>query len=290
MDTHTIVFVPGQLSPALKTVCESKNLLVVEKNSLYESASENLFNGSKFTGYVCLKVAEGHTLVLQNAEDFITKKGSCQLLYDLTVRVPPTKYENYKVVVVTDSEPDPKSKEYPLVEWAKKHAKVMSLKEFTAFDIPKTTLTKPYELKVTSGLLTTHQQNGVDVTGHSTRNYNVSLTDSQSAHENNAVHLGKKYPGQIIKLTLNDGKGDKDAGHIIMVKDLGEVAHITFRTSIKAALSGPVLEKYNAGVLEFNLQEIEPSAKQNPKIKISNIGNTDVNVTGWYTYAIEQKL
>jgi len=290
MAQHTVILVSGQLSPALKTVCDTKHLLVVDKVSTYESASENLFNGSKYDGTVCLKVAEGNTVVLPNAEDFLTKKGNMQLTYNLTARVPPTKNENYQFILVSENPLyEPKVKETPLETWARVHGKVISVKEFTAFEVPKTTLEKPYDLKVTSGLLTSHKQNGNDVTGHMTRNFNVALSDSKSAHENNAMYIGQKYPGQIIKLTIDDGKSEKDGGHIIMIKDLGETAHVTVRTSIKAFLSGLVLEKYNAGTLEFNLQEIEPSAKQNPKIKVSKVGDTEVTVTGWYTYALEQK-
>jgi len=290
MDLHTIILVPGQLAQSLKTVCESKNFLILDKKSTYESASENLFNGAKYDGIVCLKVAEGNTVVLPEAEDFVTKKGTLQLSYNLITRIPPTKYENYQFILVTDvNEPEPKSKEAQLVEWAKKYAKIMSVKDFTAFDVPKTTLSKPYDLKVTSGLLTTHKQNGSDVTGHMTRNYNVSVSDAKSAHENNAMYIGQKYTGQIIKLTIDDGKTEKDGGHIIMIKDLGEVAHITYRSGIKAALSGSVLEKYNTGIYEFQLQEIDSSSKQNPKIKVSKVGDTEVFVSGWYTYALEQK-
>lgn len=290
MDVHTVILVPGQLTSALKTVCDNKHLIVFTRESTYESASENMFNGSKFTGTLCQKVAEGNTLVLQNAEDFITKKGTLQLFYDLTTRIPPTKSENYQFILMTDNaEPEPKSKEFQLVAWAKTHAKIMSVKDFTSFEVPKTTLSKPYELKVTSGLLTTHKQNGLDVTGHMTRNYNVTVSDATSAHENNAMFIGKKYPAQLIKLTVDDGKSEKEGGNIVMVKDLGETAHVTVKTLIKAALSGQVLEKYNAGTLEFNLQDIDPSSKQNPKLKVSKVADTEVLVSGWYTYALEQK-
>lgn len=287
---HTIILVPGQLSDTFKMICQTKDLHIFDKNVTYESANEMLFNNSKFVGTLCYKVAECQTLVLPNGEEFITKKGTLQLLYDLTTRIPSTKNEDYQFIIVTDvQEPDPKTKEAQLIIWGKKNAKVMTVKEFTDYDIPKTILPKQYELKVTSGLLTTHKQNDSDITGHMTRNYNVSLSDSKSAYENNVIHIGQKYPGQIIKLVVDDGKSVKDGGHIIMVKDLGETAHVTVKTSIKSALSGPVLEKYNSGIYEFNLQEIDPNNKQNPKIKISNIGPTDVLITGWYTYAFEQK-
>ena len=290
MDIHTVILVPGQLSTALQTVCNNKGLLVFTKESTHESASEALFNGSKFTGTLCLKVAEGNTLVLPNAEDFITKKGTLQLVYDLTTRIPLTKSENYQFILVTDViNPEPKSKETQLVEWAKKHAKIISIKEFTDYIIPKTTLSKPYDMKVTSGLLTTYKQNGSDITGHMTRNYNVMVSDASSAHENNAMYIGKKYPGQIIKLMIDDGKSEKEGGHIVMIKDLGETAHVTVRTGIKAALSKNVLEKYNANVHEFHLQEIDTTSKQNLKIKVSKVGDTEVLVSEWYTYALEQK-
>ena len=290
MAQHTVILAQGQLSPALKTICDTKHLLIVDKNSTYESASENLFNGSKYDGTVCLKVAEGHTVVLPNAEDFITKKGNLQLAYNLTSRIPSTKNENYQFILVSENPHyEPKVKESSLETWVRVHGKIMTVKDFTAYEVPKTTLTKPYDLKVTSGLLTLHKQDGNDVIGHTTRNFNVALSDSTSAHENNAMYIGQKYPGQIIKLTLDDGKSEKDGGHIIMVKDLGEVAHITVRTGIRAALSGPVLEKYNAGTYEFQLQEIDPGNKQNPKVKVSKVGDTEVTITGWYTYALEQK-
>lgn len=289
MAVHTIILTAGQLTAELKTVCDKKQLYCAVKSSTYESASEASFNESKFVGTVCLKVSEGQTVVLPNAEDFMTKKGTLQLQYNLTTRIPSSKNENYKfILVIDDTNFDSKSKEFQLVEWCKKNGTIMTLQEFSDYEIPKTVLPKPHDVKVTTGLLTNHQQFGQAITGHRTLTYNVTVSDGQTSCENNAMHINKIYQGQIIKLTIDDGKtGEKDCGHIVMIPDLGPTAHITVKTSIKSSVSGPVLEKYNSGVYEFNLQDVDPASKQNPKIKVSNVDSTLVMITGTYTYATE---
>lgn len=292
MSVHTIILTPGATTVEFAEACDKKKLFIFEKDLTKETASDDTFNGSKYFGTVCQVVSSGKAVVVPDAADNLTKKGDLMLLHHLTSRIPGTTRASYSFVLVTDDnveKANKKSKEGQLYEWAKKNAKLMTFKEFTETDFPtNVTIEKPYDVKVTCGLLTSHMQDGA-VTGHMTRGFGLSVQDAELAQENNNGHVGKTYKGEIIKLTINDGKsGDKDGGSIVMIPEVGPVAHITNNTEIKSALSGPVLEKYNSKVMEFDLLEIDPTTKRNMKLKVEKVGETDVTVTGWYSYAIEQ--
>jgi len=292
MSIHTIILTPGPTTVEFAAACDQKKLFIFDKDVTKETASDDAFNGSKFFGTVCQMVSEGKTVAITDAADNLTKKGDLMLQHNLTSRVPGTSKANYSFILVTDDnveKANKKSKEGQLYEWAKKNAKVMTIEEFTKTEFPtNVSVDKPYDVKVTCGLLTSHMQDGA-VTGHMTKGFGFTIPDAELAQENNHDHVGKTYKGEIIKLTVNDGKsGDKDGGSIIMVPDVGPISHITNNTEIKSALSGPVLEKYNNKVMEFDLVEIDPTTKRNLKLKVEKVGETDVTVTGWYSYAIEQ--
>lgn len=99
--------------------------------------------------------------------------------------------------------------------------------------------------------------------------------------------MNQKYNGELVGLSLKDAKSEKEAGSIVMINELGDYSHITVRTLIKSALSKNVLEKYSSGTMTFNLQDIDDKAKQNPTITVQKLGESQVQVIGWYCYAID---
>lgn len=64
-------------------------------------------------------------------------------------------------------------------------------------------------------------------------------------------------------------------------------SYITNNTTIRSVLSGPVVEKYNDGVMQFMLSEIDPKVKQDKNITIEKTADTKVEIFGWYTYAVD---
>lgn len=287
---HTIVLLNVPLTDDLRDLCEKKKLVLIDPNHLKESASVALFNDNKYFGTICYEVSKGNTVVIPHAKNYINKKGNLTLTYHLISRLKGTSYDNYNFVVISDtSSADAKGSEGQLLTWASKYAKCLTMNEFEDTEISKVILDKPYELKVTCGLLTKHVQEGKVVMGHVTRDYNVSIKEAKELEESNKKYLGKTYKATIVRLTLVDTDKEKPAGSILYLPDLGEFSHVTNNTTIKSALSKAVLNKFSEGVLEFNLQEIDSAAKINPKIVLTQDSEVDVEVIGWYCYALESK-
>lgn len=286
---HSIILVPGPMTPELTILFNQKKIKILDRDMTKETASDKMFNENKYMGTLCLEVATGTTLAIPEAADYLTKKGGLSLSYHFATKIPGTSSANYSFILVYDTDtkdPDLKTKEGQLLKWATENARVMTVSEFTTYNIPiPAAMTTPYKMSVTCGRLTTHKQNNVNVTGHSTCNYAITCDEAQLLQENNQIHMGKTYNGTIVKLSV-DGK---DGGIIIQISSLGDTVHITNNTTIKSSLSGPVLEKMNSNIMEFNLQDIDKTAKQNPRLKIEKVGETEVTITGWYCYAIESR-
>jgi hypothetical protein len=266
----------GPFSPDIIKTSNEKNIRLMSRTDFVETANDKSLTESKFMGTIALFAALKKPIFLPNAEEFVTKKGGLSLSYLMSTRA---KGVTYEFILVTDLDPQ-NSKDDKLFSCVSKH---ITLKEFSEYVLPTNVPIDLSNIKVTCGLLTDHVQDEKVVTGHMTRGYGITYDESLVIEENNASHLQKTYNGTIIKLTLNK---DKDGGSIVMVSDLGATAHITNNTGIKAMLSGPVLEKYNDGIMEFHLQDIDKTAKQNLDIRVEKAGKTEVLVTRFYVYAI----
>lgn len=259
----------GSIPKQILELSQKKGITFINKNDLLENANDASFNESKFMGIVALSIAQGKIIILDNAESFVTKKGSLSLNYHIAVRAnnTPVKY-----ILICDNPTD--SKIFKCVN------EVISIDQFENYN---TAISKPdmSKIKVTCGLTGT----AGTTSGHITRAFNISFVDSELLKEHNSIYLQKTYLGINIGLTVNG----KSGGSVIHIQDLGPTAHITNKTSIKAVLSGPIVEKYNDGVMEFQLKDIDPSAKQDLTIKIEKTEDLQVLVTGWYCYALEVK-
>ncbi len=281
MSSSTIFLTLGHISDELKNaITTNDKLTVIDKRSYIETASNSQFNESKYMGTICLLISQGVNVVIQGAETLVTKKGAISVPYHISKRIGEKVSCNY--VFIQDENPI-NDKETKLLNWATTNANVMTVKQFLNLKI-KSGPDISSNVRVTCGLLTMHQQNDEVVTGHVTRKFGITVQEANVTHENNAQHIGKIYKGDIIELTVDN----KPGGTIIFIDSLGETSHVTNNTIIRSALSGLVLEKYLDGAMEFTLTSIDPNAKQDRRIKVAKIGEVDVNVTGWYTYAIEK--
>lgn len=116
----------------------------------------------------------------------------------------------------------------------------------------------------------------------------VRVTDETSV----SVQTPKVYSCEMLKFTVSDGKKDS-VGHVIRCPDLDDdehpFRHVTFRSPIKAVLSGAIVEKYCAGVSTFSLQEIDSTCKTNAQVTIESLGPVKVDFSSTYAYVIADK-
>lgn len=278
---YPVFFALGKLSEELSEVVSSKGITVVDRDSFNETANDVTFNESKYYGTVCFLLSQGVPLMITDAQEMLSKKKELSLPYHVMTRLG-VKKGYYRFILVENVQPVTTWKMDPLREWMAKNAEIMTAEEFGKYDL---TVEKPpviQGIKVTCGLLSSHMQDGKEVTGHITRGYGLSVDDSDMAHENNGPNIGKTCKGEIIELTANG----KPGGSIVMINELGDLSHVTNNTTIRSALSGPVLGKHMNSISEFTLKDIDPNAKQDLNLKVAKIGDTDVQIIGWYTYAI----
>jgi len=265
----------------LSDLIADKKLVNFDRTHFKETASDKSFNLSKYAGSICHAISQGNPIMLSDAHEMISKKGQLSLTYDINTRIGKIPY---KIIFVEDEESE-NEQEKALRKWANSNTEVISVKQFADYVLPTAEQRHVVpDVKVTCGFCTRHMQNDVEVIGHVTRKFGILAQDAEVEHENNAMYFNRAFKGEIIELTV-DGKS---GGTIIMIPELGAISHITNNTSIKSALSGPVLEKYNDGIIEFTLKDIDENAKQNPNLKVAKIGETDVQVTGWYTYCVQK--
>lgn len=271
----------GKPSEELLKVLQKKGIIHIDQLSLTESASDKAFNESKYMGTRARHLANGIPFLVSNALELITKKGGLSLNFHFSKKVPSVPYE-FILIGDFDKDPEPKSNEEKLLSNVPKRLTIKELFDFDMSEVSKIAFDTSL-VKVTCGFLTKHKQKGLDITGHITQSFGISLEEAAELEENRSIHFGKTYESSIINLTIN---GEKDGGSIIMVPDIGETSHITNNTIIRSVLSGPVLEKYNAGIFEFNLKDIDEKAKQEITIKLEKTEDTEVSIIGWYIYVV----
>lgn len=276
--SHSVILIPGVPSVEVLEIFNTRNITYIDQLELRESASDKSFNDSKYFGTICSLIAQNKTIALSNATQLLTKKGSIMLAYYFTTRIPNVVPEDFKYFVVGTSGVKI-SDDKKFNTWAEKGATYLTPEQLSTQEFKSTTNT----FFATCGFLTSHIQNNAEVTGHCTRGYGVSYEDALALRLKYADSIKKDFSGDIYEITANGLKG----GTIISIPSLDNLAHITNNTIIKSSLSGPVLAKFNANIFEFPLQDIDPTSKQNPIIKISKIGETSIITTGWYEYAVE---
>jgi hypothetical protein len=281
----SIVLLPDDITNEIRTILDHKKILFMDPKPLFETANGIPLNDSKYNGTICLNIAQGYIVAIPNAKKLMTKKGTMSLMHTLVSRIPETAPENYHFILVSTHDDIPAQIERnPLFDWANKRGQIVTLDQFKDLEI---VTRDPFldKIKITCGLSTSFLQDNKEMTGHVTRDYGLLFNDSILLQENNQRFINKTYNGEVIQLILDD---TKKSGYVVYVPDLGSTAHITVNTLIKAALSGPIVQKYKDNIMEFPLQSIDLTAKQNPIIKISHLNTVNVTISGWYVYAIEQ--
>ena len=284
-----IILIQNELTEKLSKTLNDNKIEIHDIRFIQEDASDRLFNESKFFGMICLSIASGKNVAVVNAQEFMTKKGTLSLANCLTNRIKDANFEDFIFMTIRklDYKPDNKKKTNInlLFEWTNKSGKIMSEEEFDKYEFTNYTPQKYNNFKVTNGLtcIVSNEKENMKISGHKTCGYNMSLEESNKLLFEYKQHIGQKYEGKNITLTV-DGKA---SGSIIMIPKLGETAHVTINTSIKSSLSGKVIEMFNKNTLEFKLQDIEPTAKLNRDIKIKHENDCLVEITGWYNYIIQ---
>jgi hypothetical protein len=286
---HTIFLLPSGVTDIVQDTCTNKGIIILDKESFKESASNSLFNDSKFEGVVAQTVATSPLVLIPNAHQFISKKGALTLKQCLSSRIPGTNKNSFKFMMIADTVYKKGSPEEKLQCWINNAANgsIITTKQFESINTPTSDLPS-YSLKLTCGLLAKFNQTDV---GHITRAFGITSDEEQVLEQTDASHINKVYNGELINLEIADEKTKvkKQGGQIMFVKELGKVSHITINTSIKSVLSGAVIEKYIGGITSFGLQEIDSVAKQNHIITVTKVdGEHPVTVTGWYSYALDQ--
>ena len=273
---------PNHISDELRTILKEKGITCITKSSLSETANDQAFLESKYMGTLALLLAQGKPFLIDNAVDLITKKGGLSLSFHFSKRAPNIPYK-FILVNNLDKDPEPKSKEAQLLENIPVENR-LTFEQLSKFDLTDICKMKfdTSKIKVTCGFLTHHRQGEKEFTGHMTRGFGKSIEEAAMLEENNSNILGKNYKATVIKVVT----GDKDGGSVVMVPDLGTTAHITNNTTIKSVLSGPVVEKYCANIFEFDLKDIDATAKQQITIKLNKLQDTEVLIQGWYVYAV----
>lgn len=291
-DKSTIFLIQGDSTDDLNKKMEDSKIIIFDYRKTFENASDKIFNESKFFGMICLSVAQGNLVAIINSQDYITKKGNLSIFHALISRIPGTTSNNYNFIIIAEKDYskdkqklEEKNPTNMLYIWGDKYAKIISPDEFLGLTITPNIPFKS-DIKVTCGLIGKFIDNDSNIIcGHITRAFNISLEEALKLEEDNKFHVGKKYNGNNISLMVENKKG----GNVMMIKDLGETAHITLNTTIKSSLSGQILEKYNNKILEFNIQDIDHSIKLPKNIIINHSHDALIEITGWYIYNIEVK-
>lgn len=248
-----------------------------------ENANTDAFNESKVAGVVCLSLARGRHVFLDCATQFVTKKNNLSLQYHIGKRLPE---HDVKIVVVVDALDDDAVTD-KLKAACKRHT-VASIQELPHLSAA---LGNPCERALyTCGLTAMFDHGGQRVRGHVTRGYGITREACRTLREeHDHLGAGTELPGDVFELRANDNP----AGRIVSVPglDFGDFrySHVTWKTTIKAALSAAVLEKFYNGVQRFALKDIDPTTKQDMVLEVEKSEHVLVHVASWswYCYVIE---
>lgn len=257
-------------------------------------------------GSICVSVALGKNILVTDASTLVTKKGGISLTYHLGKRCPklPNGWEFVLVESIDQDRPTLEKLRTALVRCTRsEEIKTCRLDQVEISSVPflteptiDSTPNSPNEVRVTCGVLARHIRVAEgyydEVNGHVTRAFGISLEESKVVEQEQveAKIIGGTFTGRIFHLKVNGKYG----GYIVSVPDLDndtrKCSHITVNTTVKSSLSGPILEKYFDGKVEFRLGEVDEKAKGDQAMHVISIEKgegTFVQVTGWYVYALE---
>ena len=292
----TIVLIHGEnIDPLVTKKLQENNVTIMDQRNTWENASESGLNDSKFCGMLSVEALLGKNLAIVNAETFMNKKNNLSFVSTLVSRIKGIKLslENFNFITIMqkdykyDEQKEIKKMEIAdhFFRWSLANSEIMTVDNFLKYEITAGTPIKG-TIKVTCGLVgkTVKDTDETQIVGHKTVGYGIDLESSNVLFKEWQQHIGKSYDSNIVGLVVNE----KEGGRIIHIPALGTTAHFTVNTSIKAFLSGAVLEKFNNSIFEFKLSEIDNTVKEDKdkSIVIKKVADTVVEVTGWYVYAI----
>lgn len=229
-----------------------------------ENANGDQFNQAKFFGSVAHNLIIGKTIVVTGIEQFISKKGIFLLPREIINRLPNIKV---KFILVGESE--------KLSGWIQRFSVECVTPE--TFQ-PEKNVPLDVEVKYTCGLTASFD----NYKGHITLGYNLTYEEVQEVKETNEHHIDQQYNGVLIRLNVDSKAG----GFIMSVPEIGPTSHITVNTTIRAALSGPIVEKYNSEVFSFSILDIDSTSKRDVPLTIAKEKETEVTITGFYQYVL----
>lgn len=276
MNKLTIVLIIGQYTEEIKSHFDSINLQIYDANKFYENASNNIFNESKFFGTVAYDLMNGIKVAINKADKFINKKGNNILINTLLYRLPEIKFDDLELIAICQDENKEK-----YMEWFNNNCKLINIDDVKNLLLSDNKISTNY--KVTSGLIAEfmHFDNNL-ITGHITLGYNKTRDEADIIKLNNKNLINQEFESKLFSILVDDEFG----GEIVLIPKLGPTIHITVNTIIKSSLSGPIMDKYNNNILEFNLTEIDASIKQDKKIRIQYISNVIIKIKDLYCYCI----
>lgn len=250
-------------------------IVTISKAKCHENASDQSFNDSKFFGTVCKMLAIGDPFVITSVDDtFVTKKGGMVLDYHISTRLGPKKV-SYHVLSA--------EKTNRFKEWAKKNGVMTSIEDLSGMK----TSSFNDEYRYTCGFLVKY---GDGMTGHITRAFDVDWKYVCDEEESESARIGDVIDGEVVQIRIEE----KNSGRIIHVPSLknlkNEYPHITENTLIKSSLSGPVLQMLHLhDRTEFDMLELDPTAKKSLVLKLTTVSSVPVQISGWYSYVLQQK-
>lgn len=288
---NIILFIDDQIP-------DDSRYTVFDYRRFEESANNKAFNESKFIGSIALALVTGKVVAVPAAQNWLTKKGELLFLNGVKYRIPGSKRGDYLFTLVINDveEVKPKSNEDRLVQWVKKNGRIVGKDEFVGLEFNSRPLDDLTKIKITCGLTARFTDlEGAVVTGHMTRCYGVTVQLSKEEQGLCQEYIGKNFKGELMRLIINKSEGEKQVedtvgGHIVHIPTIPSdknPTHITVKTDVKSALSGPIIIKYNNGDTRFRIRDIEPTSKQDHLLKVDTVGDVDVQVTGWYCYAVD---
>lgn len=283
-----IILCPGSFSENLLKMKENMtNIKFLSFSNYVENANSLQLSVSKFAGTVGLLTRCGKNVILENAEQFVTKNKK----FSLSNKMPKGNSVSYYILSPSDNNPDNFNKILcmKLSGWKQ----ITESEIYDLFDpsnlnqMDNTCVFAP--VKVTSGLITKFSVNGINYTGHCTFSYGTEI-DSYESLVNFKTDLKQfygKYKGVVIDLNIDN---NQNCGHVVYIPDIcSELlprAHITVNTTIRSVLSGNIVEKYLEGNTDFTLKQIDNKSKTDNIINISSTTTCDITIDDYYIYII----
>lgn len=261
----------------------------LQKCTYVENANSDAYCDSKFFGSVCDEFMSNGVLIFPNAQSYLTKKGGIPFGFHFSTKLPNC---IIKFILVSNESKQslkkgsPSEKLYNLA--ISSGYQVLSSEEFIA--LYETDYYKEFvpaicsEAKFTCGLNAVYDDKNLDkvICAHSTRGYGLNFDTVMTLKQDNENHFGQVYEGIVIDLLINN----KSGGQVVYIPALSGTSHLTINTTIKAVLSGPIVQKFIDSEFEFNLQSIDPTAKVDSPIVISTKSTVQVVIIDWYQYLI----